>query len=46
MDKCNKLWQVNDEVFHTFMTIEEIVREELRLEKCVCKQRKHKLLKK
>ena len=41
------LWQVNEEVFQTFMIIEEIVREELCLEKCVHgKQRKHKLLRK
>lgn len=40
------LWQVNEEVFQTFMIIEEIVREELCLEKCVYETKKAQIIEK
>ena len=40
------LWQVNDDVFQTFMIIEEIVRKELRLEKCIYETKKAQIIEK
>ena len=40
------LWQVNDDVFQTFLTIEELIREELCLEKCLFDARKQQLIEK
>ena len=40
------LWQVNEDVFQTFMIIEEIVREELCLEKCVYETKKAQIIQK
>lgn len=40
------LWQVNDDVFETFVIIEEIVREELRLEKCMYDTKKAQVIEK
>jgi len=38
------LWQVNDEVFQTFLTMEELVREEMCLEKCTFDTRKEAII--
>ena len=40
------LWQVNDDVFQTFLTIEELIQEELCLEKCLFDARKQQLIEK
>ena len=40
------LWQVNNDVFQTFLTIEELIREELCLEKCLFDARKQQLIEK
>ena len=40
------LWQVNEEVFQTFLTIEELIQEELYLEKCTFNARKQQILEK
>ena len=40
------LWQVNEEVFQTFLTIEELVREELCLDKCTFDARKQQIIEK
>ena len=40
------LWQVNEEVFQTFLIIEELVRDELCLEKCTFDARKQQIIEK
>ena len=40
------LWQVNEEVFQTFLTIKELIREELCLEKCTFDARKQQIIEK
>jgi len=40
------LWQVNDEVFQTFLTIEELVRKELCLGKCTFDTKKDQIIEK
>ena len=40
------LWQVNKEVFQTFLIIEELVREELCLDKCTFDARKQQIIEK
>jgi len=41
---CGGLWQVNDEVFQTFLTMGELFREELCLEKCTFDTRKEAII--
>ena len=43
---CGGLWQVNEEVFQTFLTIEELIRKELCLEKCTFDARKQQIIEK
>ena len=43
---CGGLWQINDDVFQTFLTMEELVREDLCLDKCTFDTHKDKIIEK